>query len=186
MKVLLIDFYDSFTFNIQHYLLGLGVVVDVFEDKELDLDEVQKYDVIVFSPGPGLPSQTKNLFSVLERYGNTKKILGVCLGMQGIVEFYGGSIYNQKTVKHGVSEKLIVLSENQLFKEMPKSFQVGLYHSWAVDVSNTDLFEVLARSEEGVIMAVKHKDLNVFGVQFHPESVLTENGKNILSNFLFN
>lgn len=185
MKVLLIDFYDSFTFNIQHFLTGSGVEVKVVEDGKLDLDEVELYDAVIFSPGPGLPQETMHMFSVLERYGRSKKILGICLGMQGIAQFFGGSIYNQKQVKHGVSERIKVFASDDLFQGLPDSFSVGLYHSWAVDISNSDVIEVLAESEEGVNMAIRHKSLSVYGVQFHPESILTENGKNILINFLF-
>ncbi len=185
MKVLLIDFYDSFTYNIQHYLIGSGADVNVVEDRKLGIDEVELYDAVIFSPGPGLPKETTNMFTVLERYGSSKKILGICLGMQGIAQFYGGSIYNQDRVKHGVSEQMNVLVQDQLFNGLPGSFSVGLYHSWAVDVKGSELIEILAESQEGVVMAIKHKSLSVYGVQFHPESILTEFGKNILSNFLF-
>jgi anthranilate synthase/aminodeoxychorismate synthase-like glutamine amidotransferase len=186
LKVLLIDFYDSFTYNIHHYLIGLGAAVDVVEDRELDIDNVEHYEAIVFSPGPGLPEQTNSLFPVLERYAKSKKILGICLGMQGIAQFYGASIYNQKAVKHGVAESLTVLSHDNLFLSLPDTFKVGLYHSWAVDLNGVAILKEMARSEEGVTMAFKHMSLPVFGVQFHPESILTEYGKNILSNFLFN
>lgn len=185
MKVLLIDFYDSFTFNIAHYVRGFGVEVDVIEDRELDIGIVAGYDAVIFSPGPGLPEHTRNLFKVLTEHGATKKILGICLGMQGIAEFYGGKIYNQNAVKHGVAEKLIVQRPDGLFRDLPEMFKVGLYHSWAVHVEAAKDLEVLALSEEGVVMALKHRTYNVYGVQFHPESILTENGKNILSNFLF-
>jgi anthranilate synthase/aminodeoxychorismate synthase-like glutamine amidotransferase len=185
LKVLLIDFYDSFTYNIYHYLISLGVSVDVVEDRELHLTDVERYDCIVLSPGPGLPNETRSLFDILETYGGSKKILGVCLGMQGIAEFYGGKLYNQKSVRHGVSVKMDIIESNDIFYQLPKSFSVGLYHSWAVDISETILLKPLAVSEDKVIIAIKHVELPIYGVQFHPESVLTEFGKEMFFNFLY-
>lgn len=185
MKVLLIDFHDSFTYNIYHYLIGCDVDAKVVEDGKLDINEIESYDAVIFSPGPGLPKNTIHMFSVLERYAKSKKILGICLGMQGIAQFFGASIYNQKQVKHGVSERMNILRPDTLFKDLPIFFEVGLYHSWAVDVHRSDVLEILSESENGVVMAIKHKSLNIYGVQFHPESILTEHGKNILVNFLF-
>jgi anthranilate synthase component 2 len=185
LKVLLIDFYDSFTYNIYHYLISLGVSVDVVEDREFHLDEAEQYDCIVLSPGPGLPGETRSLFEILEKYGRSKKILGVCLGMQGIAEYYGGKLYNQKSVRHGVSVKMDILESNGIFHGLPDSFSVGLYHSWAVEISETNLLKLLAVSEDEVIMAIKHGELPIYGVQFHPESVLTEFGKEMFFNFLY-
>lgn len=186
MKVLLIDFYDSFTYNIYHYLVSLGVSVDVIEDRELNLDSVESYDCIVLSPGPGLPSETRSMYHVLERYALSKKILGVCLGMQGVSEFFGGNLYNQQSVKHGVSVRINIIESNGLFKDLPENYTVGLYHSWAIDINGSNLLKPLAVSEDNVLMAVKHVVLPVYGVQFHPESVLTEFGKELFYNFLHN
>ena len=185
MKVLLIDFYDSFTYNIYHYLIGLNIEVVVVEDKKVDLTLVDQFDSIIFSPGPGLPSSTVSLFPVLEKYANSKRILGVCLGMQGIAEFYGGELYNQKVVKHGVVEKITILKQERLFINFPANIQVGLYHSWAVDIANSSSLEETAISENGILMAIQHKTLPIFAVQFHPESILTEKGKELLLNFIF-
>ena len=185
MKVLLIDFYDSFTFNIFHYLESLGAAVTVVEDKSIILDEIEQYDCIILSPGPGIPKETKSLFAVLERYSKSKKILGVCLGMQGIAEFYGAKLYNQNLVKHGVSEKMNILQPNRLFLNFKNEISVGLYHSWAANLKESGELFPVAFSENNVLMAFEHQTLPVFGVQFHPESILTENGKEVFKNFLF-
>lgn len=185
MKVLLIDFYDSFTYNIYHYLLGLDADVTVIEDKLVDINSIDQFDCIIFSPGPGLPSSTQSLFPILEKYASSKRILGICLGMQGIAEFIGGSLYNQQMVKHGVSEKIEILDKGTLFNGLPTEFKVGLYHSWAVDISNTNKLKPLAHSENNVLMAFEHVELPIYGVQFHPESILTEHGKELLINFIF-
>ncbi len=185
MKVLLIDFYDSFTYNIFHYLEGLGVDVTVVEDKTINLDEIEQFDSIILSPGPGIPKDTNSMFAVIERYSKTKKILGVCLGMQGIAEYFGAKLYNQNSVKHGVSEKMNIIRPNRLFKNFKNEISVGLYHSWAVDLKENDVLIPIAFSENSILMAYEHCSLPVFGVQFHPESILTENGKDVFKNFLF-
>lgn len=184
MKVLLIDFYDSFTFLIAHYIESCGAEVEVVEDKKVVLAEIDRFDAIVFSPGPGLPKETQSMFMVLVAYASSKKILGICLGMQGIAEYFGEQLYNQVQVKHGVSEKINILNSTTLFKNLPSEFQVGLYHSWAVELSNLSELKPLAVSENAVLMALEHSDYSIYGVQFHPESILTENGKEILKNFL--
>jgi anthranilate synthase component 2 len=185
LKVLLIDFYDSFTYNIYHYLIGLNIDVVVVEDKKVDLIVVDQFDCIIFSPGPGLPSSTISLFPVLELYANSKRILGICLGMQGIAEFYGAELFNQKVVKHGVAENITILKPENIFLNFPKVLRVGLYHSWAVDLTNSKSLDITAISENGILMAIQHSTLPIFAVQFHPESILTEKGKELLSNFIF-
>ena len=185
MKVLLIDFYDSFTYNISHYLESCGADVTVVEDHALNIDEVELFDCIVFSPGPGLPKQTKSMFPVLERFASTKKILGICLGMQGIAEFFGEQLYNLDTVKHGVSEDISIDANSTLFNGMAVNQTVGLYHSWAVQLPEDSQLKLIAKSTQNVVMAVENKKLPIFGVQFHPESILSENGKEMLKNFLF-
>lgn len=166
-------------------MVGLGAKLTVIEDKDVNVDELDQFDCIVFSPGPGLPKDTQSMFPVLERYASSKKILGICLGMQGIAEFYGGSLYNQENVKHGVVAPIEILSESKLFLNVPKEINVGLYHSWAVDIKNAEKLKVSAKSNHGIVMAIEHIELPVFGVQFHPESILTPYGKEILENFLF-
>jgi anthranilate synthase component 2 len=185
LKVLLIDFYDSFTFNIFHYLEGLGVDVTVCEDKALVLDEIEAFDCIILSPGPGLPNETQSMFAVLERYSSSKKILGVCLGMQGVAEFFGATLYNQNSVKHGISERMTILQPNRLFRNFKNEISVGLYHSWAVDLNKGQSLIPIGFSENNILMAYEHATLPIFGVQFHPESILTENGKEVFKNFLF-
>lgn len=163
----------------------MGVEVSVREDKQLDLNEVEHFDCIIFSPGPGLPNETRSLFPVLEKYANSKRILGICLGMQGISEFYGGKLYNQDEVKHGVSEKICIQRAENLFLNFPHFISVGLYHSWAVDLQESKVLRPTAFSESGVLMAFEHVDLPIYAVQFHPESILTEKGKELLVNFIF-
>ena len=185
MKVLLIDFYDSFTFLIAHYFESCGAEVEVVEDKKIVLAEIDRFDAIVFSPGPGLPKETHSMFKVLEKYAGKKKILGICLGMQGIAEYYGNELYNQVHVKHGISEKISISNSTTLFNNLPLEFQVGLYHSWAVTLDTASEMQQIALSENNVIMAIQHVSKPIYGVQFHPESILTENGKEIFKNFLF-
>lgn len=185
MKVLLIDFYDSFTYNIYHYLRNLEVDVTVCEDKEIILDELESYECIIFSPGPGLPKETYSMFSVLKRYSNSKKILGICLGMQGVAEFYGAKLYNQESVRHGVAEKMLINKETRLFNGFPKNIDVGLYHSWAVELNESSQLISTGHLENGIVMAIEHFELPVFGVQFHPESILTSQGRELFTNFLF-
>lgn len=183
-KLVLIDFKDSFTFNIQHYLVGMGVDVVIFEDGCFEIEELQEFDQIILSPGPGLPSEKHSLKGILGSYSETKMILGICLGMQGIVEFFGGKIYNQQEVKHGVTAEINIHDHTSLFKSIPDQINVGLYHSWACDIIESTELKTLADSQEGVIMAVQHVTLSVFGVQFHPESILSEYGKGVLFNFI--
>lgn len=183
-KLVIIDFKDSFTYNIYHYFDGMGVEVDILEDEKFDINDLMPYDHIVLSPGPGLPSEKQSLFRVLEKYCETKRILGICLGMQGIVEYFGGSIYNQKQVRHGEAVLMKITDHTSLFKGVQSEIKVGLYHSWACDLSSTNKLKSLAESNDGVVMAVQHKDLPIFGVQYHPESILSENGKDVLFNFI--
>jgi anthranilate synthase component 2 len=185
LKVLLIDFYDSFTYNIFHYLESFGVDVSVIEDRAVKLEEVTIYDCIIFSPGPGLPKDTTSMFPILEEYASSKKIMGICLGMQGIAEFFGDHLYNLKQVKHGVSQQISIDTTCALFADLDKSQTVGLYHSWAVQLKKDSQLKEIGKSKEEVVMALKHSELPIYGVQFHPESILTENGKQLLKNFLF-
>jgi len=181
----LIDFYDSFTYNIFHYLESLGVDVTVIEDRAIKLEEVALYDCIVLSPGPGLPKDTTSMFPVLEKYSTSKKILGICLGMQGIASYFGDELFNLKEVKHGVSEQISIDISSPLFVDLDETQTVGLYHSWAVKLKENSALDGLAFSSENVLMALKHRKYSLFGLQFHPESILTKNGKEMLKNFLF-
>jgi len=186
-KVLILDNYDSFTYNLVHYVeANPNYEVDVYRNDEITLEEVSQYNTIILSPGPGLPKDAGILTEVIKRYASTKKILGVCLGMQAIGEVYGGTLINLDDVFHGVATPLTVLDQTDLiFKGLPKSFNVGRYHSWVV--SNKDFPEILnitSIEENGQIMSLKHKEHNLYGVQFHPESILTEHGKEMINNFL--
>lgn len=187
MKILLIDNFDSFTYNIVHYLEGFDAEVDVVYNNNIPFDLVHTYDKIVLSPGPGLPSDAGEMPRLIEEFYNKKPILGVCLGFQGLIEFFGGQIYNQQDVKHGLSESCFFDSDSKLFTKTPKKYRVGLYHSWAAskECFPSDL-KVTATSENEIIMAFEHKILPVCGVQFHPESIMTENGHQIIQNFLLN
>lgn len=182
VKVVLVDFYDSFTFNLSHYLELLDAEVTVIRHDELNLNELNHADAIVLSPGPGLPSEKENLLSLLTEFDSKKPILGICLGMQAIGIHLGGSLENQQEVKHGVSATLKVEKMVHLYQDIPTEFQVGLYHSWKV--LGIPLEWQTAQLENGVLMSIEVPERKLFGVQFHPESILTEYGLNILSNFL--
>lgn len=187
MKIFLLDNYDSFTYNLVHYLEGFDCKVDVFRNDEIPFDTISSYNKIVLSPGPGLPSEAAGMMRVIELFHNQIPMLGVCLGFQAMIEFYGGTIYNQKEVKHGVAESCIVDNTSKLFRNLHETFRVGLYHSWAASESEMpEVLHITARTENNVIMAFEHQSLPVCGVQFHPESILTENGKEIVQNFILN
>ena len=182
MHVLLVDFYDSFTYNIQHYLVNIGCKVDVIREDELDVSSVYDYDCVVLSPGPGLPSEKKNMFSIITLCRNSLPILGICLGMQAISEVLGGVLVNQNEVMHGRKVEVDILKKGVIFKDFPEKINVGLYHSWKVDGLEEQF--ITAKSATGVIMAIESSDEYLFGVQFHPESILTEHGELVLTNFI--
>lgn len=186
-KVLVLDNYDSFTYNLVHYIESSGKYdVDVFRNDEISLQEVDQYETIILSPGPGLPKNAGILKLVIEKYAATKNILGVCLGMQAIGEVFGGELLNLRQVYHGVATALEVLNtDDLLFKNIPSKFQIGRYHSWIIKNENfpKDL-EITSVDENKQIMSIKHKSYNLYGVQFHPESILTEYGKEMINNFL--
>lgn len=184
MKVLLLDSFDSFTYNLFHYLEALNCEVKVARNNEITLEEVATFDKIVLSPGPGLPHDAGILMELLQEFATQKPILGVCLGMQAIALHFGGSLYNLPQVKHGVAETVIQLTESKLLKNIPQKFEVGLYHSWAVNPNLPSTLEVTAISENDVLMAIQHRVLPIYAVQFHPESLLTPSGKRIIQNFI--
>ena len=187
MKILILDNYDSFTYNLVHYVEEiLNEKVDVYRNDEISIAEVAKYDKILLSPGPGIPDEAGILKELIKAYMSTKSILGVCLGCQAIGEVCGGSIRNLNKVYHGVATKVKVTSRDEyLFDSVPDEFMAGRYHSWVVNEEDlpTEL-TITSRDEEGQIMGVCHKEYDVRGVQFHPESVLTENGKQMIRNWL--
>ena len=186
-KILVIDNYDSFTYNLVHYIeSNPNYEVDVFRNDEITLNDVRKYDTIILSPGPGLPKDNQILYEVIKTYAPTKKILGVCLGMQAIGEFFGGTLINLPTVYHGVASPIEVIDERDLlFKNLPQHLKVGRYHSWVISNDNFPKeLTVTSIAEDKQVMSIKHKKFNAYGVQFHTESILTEHGKEIIANFL--
>ncbi len=186
-KILLIDNYDSFTYNLFHYLDELNEGgIEVIRNEELDLNKVQQYDSVVLSPGPGLPKNAGKLMAFLKRYATEIPILGVCLGQQAIAEHFGMKLKNLSEVVHGQSRKIQILkTKGGLFKGFPSEINVGRYHSWVIDPESlTNDFEITSTDEDGNIMSIQHKTLPIHAVQFHPESVLTEFGKEMLQNYL--
>lgn len=190
MRILLFDNYDSFTYNLFHCLKKLtDTPVDVIRNDKITLEDVNKYDKIVLSPGPGLPNTSGILLPLIKQYAPSKSILGVCLGHQAIGECFGGSLINLDRVFHGVATRVTVnertMTKNDVFKGLPESFDVGRYHSWIVSTENFPKeLEVTATDENGQIMALRHKSFDVQGVQFHPESVLTPTGMDMMKNWL--
>lgn len=185
MRLLILDNYDSFTYNIVHAMRQLGVVPEVRRNDEILLDEVESFGKIIISPGPGIPSEAGILPELLMRYADTKPILGICLGEQAIGERFGAGLRNLSEVYHGVQTKATIVGNDYIFAGLPRKILVGRYHSWVVDkASLPDELEVTAESDDGEIMALRHKTLDVRGVQFHPESILTPEGTTILSNWI--
>lgn len=185
-KILVIDNYDSFTYNLVHYLEDLDCEVVVKRNDQLTLEEVDAFDKIVLSPGPGIPDEAGLLKEIIAKYAPTKSIFGVCLGQQAIAEVFGGSLINLDKVYHGIATKIKVIKDDILFEGMPKEIEVGRYHSWVVDPNMPEVLEVTSVDENGQIMSLRHKNYDVCAVQFHPESVLTPKGKQILKNWLKN
>lgn len=187
MKVLVIDNYDSFTYNLVHYLEDLNCNVTVKRNDKLTLDQVDAFNKIVLSPGPGIPEEAGLLKEIIKTYAPTKSILGVCLGQQAIGEVFGGKLINLQNVYHGIATKVEITVDNEpLFKGMDKTIEVGRYHSWVVDPNLPEELEATSFDSNGQIMSLRHKIYDVRGVQYHPESVLTPNGKQILENWVNN
>lgn len=185
MKILVIDNYDSFTYNLVHYLEDLDCEVTVKRNDQLTLEEVDAFQKIVLSPGPGLPDEAGLLKTIIKTYAPTKSILGVCLGQQAIAEVYGGSLINLDAVYHGVSTKVTTcVNDESLFDGLDKTINVGRYHSWVVDPNLPEELEATSIDENGQVMSLRHKVYDLRGVQFHPESVLTPQGKKILENWI--
>ena len=183
-KILVIDNYDSFVYNLVHYLEDLDCEVIVRRNNEIDLDEIEAFDRILLSPGPGIPSEAGLLNKIVSTYAPTKSILGVCLGQQAIGEVFGGKLNNLNQVFHGVATPIqIINNEETLFKNLPQKLEVGRYHSWVVQDLPNSLIPT-SYDENGQIMSLRHRDFQVYGVQFHPESVLTPQGKEILKNWI--
>ncbi len=186
MKILVLDNYDSFTYNLVHYLEKVSdAEIEVHRNDKIRLEEIEKFDKILLSPGPGIPSEAGILLDVIKKYASSKSIFGVCLGQQAIAEAFGGSIANLAEVFHGVAIPVEIISEDALFKNIPTKLNVGRYHSWCVNRSDLPKeLEITAVDAVGNIMGLKHKTFDVKGVQFHPESILTEHGLQMIENWI--
>ncbi|MCC1484072.1 anthranilate synthase component II [Winogradskyella immobilis] len=186
-KVLVIDNYDSFTYNLVHYLEDLDCEVTVKRNDKLAIEEVDAFHKIVLSPGPGIPDEAGLLKAIITEYAPTKSILGVCLGQQAIGEVFGGTLENLDTVYHGVATKVTLsVNDESLFNGLDQTFEVGRYHSWVVNTDLPEALEATSYDENGQVMSLRHRVYDVKGVQYHPESVLTPNGKQILKNWIEN
>ncbi|MEM9931488.1 MAG: aminodeoxychorismate/anthranilate synthase component II [Bacteroidota bacterium] len=187
MKILILDNYDSFTYNLVQYIEEeTGQEVDVYRNDEISLEAVDQYDLIVLSPGPGVPSEAGIMPELIKRYATEKAILGVCLGHQAIGEAFGGKLINLDQVHHGIETEMTrTKTDDVLFANVPEVFNAGRYHSWVIDPETLPAeLEITATGEYGGIMALQHKDYPVYGVQFHPESIMTEHGRLMIRNVL--
>ena len=185
MKTVIIDNYDSFSYNLAHLVKELGTEVDVLRNDKFELEELEKYDKIILSPGPGIPEEAGLLLEVIRTYAGRKPILGVCLGEQAIGQAFGGKLTNLSEVFHGIQTDVKIKNKDYIFSGLPTEIPVGRYHSWVVDTEGfPEELVITAISSEGQIMALKHQEYDVHGIQFHPESVLTPDGKQIVGNWL--
>lgn len=186
MQIFIVDNYDSFTYNLVHYVESLGAEVTVKRNDEFDMEELEKYDKIILSPGPGLPKYAGKLIQVIETYFATKPILGVCLGHQALAKFFGAKLINLSEVHHGVSSQIEIDNSHYLFQGMSQIQEVGRYHSWAIKDWPNTMREIGYTSDDFTNMAFSHNHYNCIGIQFHPESVLTPNGLQMIENWLLN
>lgn len=189
MKILILDNYDSFTYNLVHMVEDItGDKPDVFRNDEIPLEEIENYDLIMLSPGPGIPDEAGILKEVIAEYADKKPIFGVCLGLQAITEVFGGKIINMDDVFHGVATEMEVTDkEAVIFKNSPEKFQAARYHSWIADNENLpEVLKVTCKDEDGGVMAIEHKEYNISAVQFHPESILTPDGEAMVKAFIEN
>lgn len=185
MKIVIIDNYDSFTYNLSHLVKELGAEVTVYRNDQFCMEELEAFDKIILSPGPGIPSEAGLLLDVIKAYAGKKPILGVCLGHQAIGESFGGKLTNIGEVVHGVATPCHILADDYLFAGLPQDIEIGRYHSWVVDTDGfPDCLEITSTSDEGFIMSLRHREYDIRGIQYHPESVLTPDGKTIIGNWL--
>ena len=183
-RVFVIDNYDSFTYNLVHYLEELDCEVTVKRNDQFNLDELEEYPLLLLSPGPGIPEESGLLKAAIQRYAPSKKILGVCLGQQAIGEVFGAQLINLDNVYHGIATPVNITAEDVLFKDLPKNIEVGRYHSWVVKTPLPASLEATSFDDQGQLMSLRHKTYDVRAVQYHPESVLTPHGKKILENWI--
>ncbi|HSY62005.1 MAG TPA: aminodeoxychorismate/anthranilate synthase component II [Cytophaga sp.] len=186
ISILVLDNYDSFTYNLVHIIKALGYTnLEVHRNDKITIEEIARFDKILLSPGPGIPSEAGILQDVIRTYAGKKSIFGVCLGHQAIGEVFGGTLTNLEKVYHGIATKTKILDSGVLFAGIPHEITTGRYHSWVVDRQDfPDVLEITAEDDQGKIMALKHKTLDLVGVQFHPESILTEFGQKMMQNWL--
>ena len=185
MKIVIIDNYDSFTYNLAHLVKELGAEVTVFRNDQFQLSELDRFDKIILSPGPGIPSEAGLLMDVIKKYAGRKPMLGVCLGHQAIGEAFGAKLTNLSEVYHGVATPCTQFGNDPISEGLLKRIEIGRYHSWVVDKSGfPDCLDITAVSDDGQIMGLKHKNYDIRGIQFHPESVLTPDGKKMIQNWL--
>ena len=185
MKIVIIDNYDSFTYNLSHLIKELGADVTVYRNDKFQMEQLEAFDKIVLSPGPGIPSEAGLLLDVIKAYAGKKPILGVCLGHQAIGESFGGKLTNLSQVYHGVATPSTITVKDYIFEGLPEKIEIGRYHSWVVDNAGfPECLEVTSVSDEGYVMSLRHKEYDIRGIQYHPESVLTPEGKTILKNWL--
>jgi len=183
-KVFVVDNYDSFTYNLVHYIREFRIEVKVCRNDKFEMNDISNYDKILLSPGPGIPDEAGNLKEVIKKYAESKSILGVCLGHQAIGEVFGANLKNLSNVYHGVSSTINIVENDSLFNNLPSEIEVGRYHSWIIDNPLPDNLLATAFDSNNQIMAIKHKKYDIKGVQFHPESILTPHGKQIINNWL--
>ncbi|MDO6745066.1 aminodeoxychorismate/anthranilate synthase component II [Tenacibaculum soleae] len=189
MKILVLDNYDSFTYNLVHMVEDItGNLPDVYRNNEISIEEIEKYDAIILSPGPGIPDEAGILKDVIKYYAGKKPIFGVCLGLQAITEVFGGNIVNMGEVFHGVATEMEITKKDAIiFKDIPTKFEAARYHSWIATHKNfPSQISITAVDEDGGIQAIEHNTFNISAVQFHPESILTTIGEQIVRNFINN
>ncbi len=185
MKILVIDNYDSFVYNLVYMLKSFSAVeVVILKNNQIEMSNINQYDKILLSPGPGIPKDAGLMTELIKEYAATKSILGVCLGHQAIAEVFGASLYNLPEPLHGIASTINIARQDDLFFEIPTSFKVGHYHSWVVRNTTETAIKIIAEDQHKNIMALRHKVFDVKGVQFHPESILTENGYQIIKNWI--
>jgi anthranilate synthase component 2 len=184
-RIVIIDNYDSFTYNLSHLVKELGAEVSVFRNDKFQMQQLDAFDKIILSPGPGIPSEAGFLLDAIRNYAGRKPILGVCLGHQAIGEVFGAKLKNLNSVFHGIATPATIIQNDYIFNHLPQTLEVGRYHSWIVSKDALpDCLEITSESDEGYIMSLRHKQFDIRGIQYHPESVLTPQGREIINNWL--
>ena len=186
MKVLIIDNYDSFTYNLVHLIECFTDDYEVWRNDEIDFNRVAEFDRILLSPGPGLPSEAGQMPELIKQFVKSKPILGICLGCQALGEYFGAELFNMKTVKHGLQTPISIVDNSYLYKGVASEIEVGRYHSWALNLKDTESLIATAFDADKVLMSFRHSSLPIYGIQFHPESIMTPEGKSLIENWMNN